>query len=377
MKTHYICDLQDGQGVTSLFLVREKEIRTSSRSGKSWLELDLVDRTGRISAKMWDNFAVIAVTFERDDVVQVRGRVKLFNGQKELTLEQIIPAVERDYDLSDFLAHTKYDVEKLYADLRAAVAAMKNPWLKRLLVSIVDDPAIASKLKRAPAAMTMHHAFVGGLLEHIVSLIGLGRTIAEHYRELDADLLLTGIILHDIGKIDELCYGRGIEYTTQGRLLGHISIGAAMVRERIRAIPDFPAPLAVLVEHLILSHHGSYEFGSPSLPQTREAVALHFLDDMDSKMGAVRATLESPEGNDDWTARNPSLRRSLLRADKFYPNGDPSACSDKNIPLESAEPGQEPQASAMSANQTTNSPQTSFGGFVSPATLNKKDNERA
>jgi 3'-5' exoribonuclease len=363
VKTLYICDLQDGQGVSSLFLVREKEIRTSSRSGKSWLELDLVDRTGRISAKMWDNFAVIAVTFERDDVVQVRGRVKLFNGQKELTLEQIIPAVERDYDLSDFLAHTKYDVEKLYADLRAAVAAMTNPWLKRLLASVIDDPAITPKLKRAPAAMTMHHAFIGGLLEHVVGLIGLGRAIVAHYPELDGDLLLTGIVLHDIGKIDELSYVRGIDYTTQGRLLGHISIGAAMVREKIRAISNFPAPLAMLVEHLILSHHGSYEFGSPSLPQIREAVALHFLDDMDSKMGAMRATLEAPEGNDDWTARNPSLRRSLLRADKFCPSGEQSDATS--------------QSSATSGHQNSPSPQTSFGGFPSPAASSKKDDERA
>jgi 3'-5' exoribonuclease len=377
VKTHYICDLQDGQGVASLFLVREKEIRTSSRSGKSWLELDLVDRTGRISAKMWDNFAVIAVTFERDDVVHVRGRVKLFNGQKELTLEQVIPAVERDYDLSDFLAHTKYDVEKLYADLRAAVAAVKNPWLKRLLASVVDDPDIAPKLKRAPAAMTMHHAFIGGLLEHIVGLIGLGHAIAAHYPELDADLLLSGIVLHDIGKIDELCYGRGIDYTTQGRLLGHISIGAAMVREKIRAIPDFPAPLAVLVEHMILSHHGSYEFGSPSLPQTREAVALHFLDDMDSKMGAMRATLEAPEGNDDWTARNPSLRRSLLRADRFYPSADPNTPSEPNQTPGRGEPRHSPQASATAGSSGATSPQTTFGGFVSPATSEKKHNERA
>jgi 3'-5' exoribonuclease len=380
VKTHYICDLQDGQGVASLFLVREKEIRTSSRSGKSWLELDLVDRTGRISAKMWDNFAVIAVTFERDDVVQVRGRVKLFNGQKELTLEQIIPAIERDYDISDFLAHTKYDVEKLYADLRSAVAGMKNPWLKRLLASVVDDPAIAPKMKRAPAAMTMHHAFIGGLLEHVVSLIGLGRTIAAHYPELDADLLLTGIVLHDIGKIDELSYGRGIDYTTQGRLLGHISIGAAMVREKIRAIPDFPAPLAMMVEHLILSHHGTYEFGSPSLPQIREAVALHFLDDMDSKMGAMRATLESPEGNDDWTARNPSLRRSLLRADKFYPSGDPNASHDTSAgPQKTAAPqsGVASQASAAAGRQTPASSQANFGGFAPPTASDKKDNERA
>jgi 3'-5' exoribonuclease len=394
VKTHYICDLQDGQGIATLFLVREKEIRTSSRSGKSWLELDLVDRTGRISAKMWDNFAVIAVTFERDDVVHVRGRVKLYNGQKELMLEQIIPAVERDYDLADFLAHTKYDVEKLYADLRAAIAAMKNPWLKRLLTSVADDPESAPKLKRAPAAMTMHHAFLGGLLEHIVSLIGLGRAVAEHYRELDADLLLAGIVLHDIGKIDELCYDRGIDYTTQGRLLGHITIGAAMVRERIRAIPNFPAQLAMLVEHLILSHHGSYEFGSPSLPQTREAVALHFLDDMDSKMGAIRATLDSAEGNADWTARNPSLRRSLLRTEKFFTGGDPAACAEPNVAYDAsssagASPGgPEPSAqkpafgtvartAAVSGEQSETSPQTTFTGFAPRPAPDKKNNEPA
>jgi 3'-5' exoribonuclease len=327
VKTHYISDLQDGQGVASLFLVREKEVRTSARSGKSWLELDLADRTGRISAKMWDNFEVIAVTFERDDVVHVRGRVKLYNGQKELTLEQIVPAIDRDYDIADFLAHSRFDIEKLYADLREAVAAMKNPWLKRLLESVVEDPAIVPKLKRAPAAMTMHHAFIGGLLEHIVSLIGLGRAVAAHYSELDADLLLGGIVLHDIGKIDELSYARGIDYTTQGRLLGHINIGAALVRDKVRAIPDFPAQLAMLVEHMILSHHGSYEFGSPSLPQIREAVALHFLDDMDSKMGAMRATLDAASSGEEWTSRNPSLRRALLRIDKFYEAADagPSA----------------------------------------------------
>jgi 3'-5' exoribonuclease len=268
MKTHFVADLQDGQAFTTLFLVREKEIRTSARTGSSWLQLELADRTGTISAKMWDNFAAIEKTFERDDVVQVRARVKLYNGQKELTLEQVIPAAERDYELGDFLPHTKYDVEKLFAELRAAIAAMKNPALKRLLLIIVEDPVIAPKLKRAPAAMTMHHAFVGGLLEHIVSLIGLGRAVAAHYPELDADLLLAGIVLHDIGKIDELSYARGINYSTEGRLLGHIMIGAQLVREKIRAIPDFPAPLAVLLEHLILSHHGTHEFGSPALPAT-------------------------------------------------------------------------------------------------------------
>jgi len=317
MKTHYVADLQEGQALTAHFLVLEKEIRTSPRTGTSWLQLELGDRTGSIPAKMWDNFAPIEKTFEQDDVVQIRARVKVYNGQKELTLEQITPAAERDYDLSDFLPCTKYDIEQLYATLRAAIGATKNPWLKQLLASVVEDPAIAPRLKRAPAAMTMHHAYIGGLLEHVVSLLGLSRKVVEHYPELDADLLLAGIVLHDIGKIDELRYARAIDYTTEGRLLGHIMIGANLVREKIRAIPQFPAPLAVLVEHLILSHHGTHEFGSPSLPQTREAVALHFLDDMDSKMAAMRATLESPAGTDDWTERNPSLRRALLRSEKY------------------------------------------------------------
>jgi 3'-5' exoribonuclease len=317
MKSLYVSSLQDGQAVTSLFLVREKEIRTSPRTGSSWLQLELSDRTGTISAKMWDNFTPIVSTFERDDVVQIRGRVKLYNGQKELTLEAVIPSPEQDYEMADFLPHTKYDVEMLYSKLRASVAQMKNPNLQRLLTSFIDDPAIVPKLKRAPAAMTMHHAFIGGLLEHVVSLTGLARALSEHYPELDADLLLTGVVLHDIGKIEELRYARGIEYSTEGRLLGHIMIGAGMVRDRIKAIPGFPAALAVLVEHLILSHHGTHEFGSPALPQTREAVALNFIDDLDSKMAAMGATIDSLSGDDEWTGRNPSLRRALLHGAKY------------------------------------------------------------
>jgi len=320
MKTHFIADLADGQAVSSPFLVREKEVRTSPRTGTSWLQLELADRTGTISAKMWDNYAGLLGTFDRDDVVQIRGRVKLYAGRKELTLEQILPASERDYDLADFLPHTKCDVEKLYAGVRAAIAGMKNPWLQKLLASIVDDPAIAPRFKRAPAAMTMHHAYLGGLIEHVASLIGLVGPVTEHYPELDRDLLLAGIILHDIGKLDELTYTRAINYSDEGRLLGHIMIGVALVQEKFRAIPGFPAPLAVLVEHLILSHHGSHEFGSPSLPQVPEAVVLHFMDDLDSKMAAMRASLETPSAgpaDELWTDRNPALRRALLRADKY------------------------------------------------------------
>jgi 3'-5' exoribonuclease len=317
MKPVYVADLRDGQSVETLFLVCEKEIRTSARTNTSWLQLDLGDRTGSISAKMWDNFAPLAETFEAGDVIRVRARAKLYNGRLELGLEQIIPVPDNAYDLNDFLPHTKYEIEVLYSGLLSAVAGMKNPWLKQLLGNVVEDPAISPRLKRAPAAMSMHHAFIGGLLEHIVSLIGLSTAITAHYPELDADLLLAGVVLHDIGKIDELRYGREIDYSTEGRLLGHIMLGVGMVRDRIKAIPGFPPALAVMVEHLILSHHGTHEFGSPALPQTREAVALNFLDDFDSKMAAIRASLDSPCAPDGWSQRNPSLRRALLRAEKY------------------------------------------------------------
>jgi len=320
MKPQFIAGLADGQVVSSLFLVREKEIRTSLRSGKSWLELNLADRSGSIPAKMWDNFEALAKTFDCDDVVRVRGRVKVYNGQKELTLEQIVPTVDSDYDLADFLPHTKHDVEQLYASLEAAVAGMKNPWLRQLLSSIVGDPDIVPRLKRAPAAMTMHHAYLGGLLEHVVSLVGLAAAVSAHYPELDADLLLTGVVLHDIGKLEELRYVRGIDYSDQGRLLGHIMLGVHLFREKCRQIQGFPRPLAVLVEHLIVSHHGTFEFGSPSLPQIPEAVMLHFIDDMDSKMAGMRATLDAASADDsegNWTDRSPSLRRALLRAARY------------------------------------------------------------
>ena len=317
MKSAYIADLQPDQSITSFFLVRSKEIRTSANTGKAWLQLELADRSGAIDAKMWENFAEVAASFECDDVVKIRARVKVYHGRNELTVEQIRVAAETEYELEDFIPHTKQDVEQLYARLIEIAGGVGNPWLQRLLAGILEDPAIAPRLKRAPAAVTMHHAYIGGLLEHVVSLCGLCRLAAQHYAEVNLDLLLTGAILHDIGKIDELGYDRAFSYTTEGQLLGHIVIAMALVRRKAEAIEGFPPELLTLVEHLLVSHHGSLEFGSPRPPMFREAVLLHYLDDLDSKMGAMRATLESPEGEGEWTARNPSLRRALLRAEEY------------------------------------------------------------
>ena len=317
MKPAYIADLQPDQSITSFFLVRAKEIRTSPNTGKAWLQLELADRSGAIEAKMWENFADVAASFECDDIVKIRARVKVYHGRNELTVEHIRVAAETEYKLEDFLPHTKYDIEQLYARLIEIVGSVGEPSLRRLLASIVEDPAIAPKLKRAPAAVTMHHAYIGGLLEHVVSLCGLCRLAAQHYPEVNLDLLLAGAILHDIGKIGELGYDRAFRYTTEGQLLGHIVMAVALVRKKAEVIEGFPSELRTLVEHLLVSHHGSFEFGSPRPPMFREAVLLHYLDDLDSKMGAMRATLESPEGEEEWTARNPSLRRALLRAEEY------------------------------------------------------------
>jgi 3'-5' exoribonuclease len=312
----FIADLKDGQSVAAVFLIRSKELRTSSKSSKQWLQFELADRSGCISAKMWDNFNEAAEKFNRDDFVDIRGRVRVFNDQIEISLDQVLPAPDGQYDIADFLPHTKKDVAQMYARLQSYAGSAKNSFLRQLLVGIVEDPALVPGLKAAPAAVKMHHAFVGGLLEHINSLLDLMEAVAAHYRELDRDLLLTGIILHDIGKVKELTYTRALTYTTEGQLLGHIAIGQSIVRRKIESIPDFPQPLAVLVEHLILSHHGELEFGSPCVPRFPEAVAVHFLDDLDSKMGAMRSSLDG-SSREEWTERNPALRRTLLRIDRF------------------------------------------------------------
>src|SRR5207302_5346835 len=259
----------------------------------------LSDRSGTIEARLWDNVEDFAVLFDRDDIIKVQARVENYKNRLQLAVEKLRRAEAGEVDLSDCFPHTIEDIEQLYARLREHVAAIKNPWLNRLASGVVEDPAVSPRLKRAPAAKMMHHAFLGGLLEHIVSLCDLCRLAAQHYAELDLDLLLTGAILHDIGKLDELCYERAIHYTNDGQLLGHIILGLEQVTERMKGIEGFPRDYKTLVKHLLISHHGQYEFGSPKLPLFREALVLHYLDDLDSKMVAARAVLGTDGGEGD------------------------------------------------------------------------------
>jgi len=314
MKPAFVNELQADQAITTFFLVCEKEVR-ATREGKPYLRLELGDRTGTIEARMWEGFEADA--FTRDDFVKVQARVENYRNKLQLSLEKIRRAEDREVDPADYFPHTAEDVEQLYAKLLEYVAKVANPWLRRLLEDAVRDPEIVPRLKRAPAAKMMHHAYLGGLLEHVVSLCGLCRVVAAYYPETDADLLLTGAVLHDLGKLEELSYERSLGYTDEGQLLGHILIEFEQLTKKMDAIAGFPGDLKTLVQHMLISHHGQYEFGSPKLPMFREALMLHYLDDLDSKMGAVRAALASPTGEGNWTAYNAALERRFLRVELF------------------------------------------------------------
>ena len=316
MKTPFVTELGGDQVITTFFLVHEKEIR-NTREGKSYLRLELGDRSGTIEARMWDLFETIAKDINRDDFVKVQARVEIFRNKPQLALQQVRRAKPEEIDLVDFLPHTKEDVDKLYGRLLEFAESIGNPWLKALVTGIISDPKIAPRYKRAPAAKVMHHAFIGGLLEHVVGLCALGRLLATHYAELDVDLLLTAAMLHDVGKLDELCYERAIGYTTEGQLLGHIVMELETVSRAMDGIPGFPAPLKTVVQHMLISHHGQYEFGSPKLPMIREAMVFHYMDDLDSKMAAVRAALGSGAGDDQWSAYSTALGRKFLRLEEF------------------------------------------------------------
>jgi len=316
MKQSFVSDLTSEQSITTFFLVYEKEVR-NTKEGKPYLRLELGDRSGTIEARMWDQIEATAREVDREDIVKVQGRVEIYRGKPQFSVLQMRKAKPEEVDLADYLPATKEDVEKLYKQVLAEAESIKNPWLKKLNTTILNDPQVAPRYKRAPAAKVMHHAYLGGLLEHVVGLCGLAHQIAEHYPELDLDLLLTACILHDVGKLDELCYDRTIGYTTEGQLLGHIVMEIETVANAIAKIDDFPPALKTVVQHLLISHHGQYDFGSPKLPMIREALVFHYMDDLDSKLAAVRSVLAAESGDELWSVYSGALQRKFLRLDKF------------------------------------------------------------
>ena len=317
MKATFIRDLRPDQIIVTEFLVQSKELR-SKKSGENYLSLALSDKTGELDAKMWENVEDVHLTFERDDFVKVKGAVQVYRNKPQLTLHKIRRLEDAEVDLADFFPRSARDPEEMWLELLGVVQGLVNPQLKELLSRILADPEIAPRLKLAPAAKTLHHAFLGGLLEHILSLCRLSMLVSQNYTGIDLDLLLAGVVLHDLGKIYELSYTRSFSYTTEGQLLGHMILELEILHRTLAGMPDFPRPLQRLLEHLIISHHGHYEFGSPKLPMFPEALLLHYLDDMDSKMQGMQGILERDgliEG--EWTGYLSSLGRPLLKMQKF------------------------------------------------------------
>jgi 3'-5' exoribonuclease len=337
MKSPFVNELKPNQVIETTFLVQSKEIRQKKGgNGEFYLSLFLADRTGELDAKMWDNVSDVLNEFERDDFVKVKGIIQVFHNRPQLTIHKVRRMDESEVQFADYFPSSKRDAGEMWLELRAIIASIRNCHLKSLLEAVLDDEEIARRYRIAPAAKQIHHAFLGGLLEHVLSVCGLAKSAADHYPNIDYDLLVTGAILHDIGKIYELNYERGFSYSNEGQLIGHISIAMRMVGDKLRGLPDFPPLVRSLVEHMILSHHGKLEFGSPKVPQFPEALLLHYLDDLDSKMEAMRAQIENDRQVEGcFTSYNPALDRAALKKDRYLNPASAVNSPTVNVPAAS------------------------------------------
>jgi 3'-5' exoribonuclease len=325
MKDIYIADLanfDEGKPFDGYFLVLLKQQRTT-KTNKPYLNLILGDKTGQLEARIWaPEDPRIARDFERGDVIKARGTASRFDDRLQMKVDQLRLAQASEIDKTDMMPSTTYDVADLWRQLMAFVASLANPDLKLLLSTLLADPALAQAYREAPAAKQLHHAWLGGLLEHVISLCTLADRVVPHYPLVDRDLVLVGVILHDIGKVRELSWETGFEYTLEGTLLGHIQIGSALAERTMDSLPNFPSKLKTLVLHIILSHHGKLEFGSPKLPMIPEALMLNFLDDLDAKMQAVQGEfdkcLREGKGPDELTNKVWALdQRQLLNTKRW------------------------------------------------------------
>lgn len=312
----FISELRKGQTVESLFLVKDK-ILTKTKAGNPYLSIKLGDRTGEAEGRIWDNALDFLPLFEKDDCIRVRGEVDEFQGALQLRITRLRKCEDREIQLEDYLPQTSRDVENMFGELQNIASRVRQPFLSRLLDAIFNDEALVKKFKMAPAAKAVHHVFLGGLLEHTLSVAQLVLLIGPRYKGIDQDLLLTGAILHDLGKVSELSFERNFDYTDPGRLLGHITLTVETIDEKLKAIPEFPENLALLLKHIILSHHGEYEFGSPKLPMTLEALLLHHIDDLDAKMNAVMAWIEKEkDAPSRWTTYHKLFERFIYKPEE-------------------------------------------------------------
>jgi 3'-5' exoribonuclease len=332
-KGPYVEDILEKQPVEGIYLVRDKN-NGITKNGKPYIALNLSDKTGIIKGRIWDNADKLDSGFDQGDVVYLKSFSVLYQGDMQLNVHAIKRIAEEDVDLCDFMPVSPLDPEQGYTDIQACIATVNDPHLRRLLEMIFEDERIVAAFKKAPAAKSIHHDCLGGLIEHTLSVTRIADMLAGHYSTVDRDLLVTGAVLHDIGKIYELSYERSFDYTDEGRLIGHIVMGMELISDTIKGMPDFPVQKSMLIKHMILSHHGQLEFGSPKRPKIPEALLLSYIDDIDAKMFDFTQFIQKeqrPETN--WTGYHRLFNRYLYTG----------AAADSAVPVPEAKNGKPPK----------------------------------
>jgi 3'-5' exoribonuclease len=310
--------LTDGESIEEVYMVTDKQLRTN-RQGNFFLLLELRDRTGSISARLWNANDQQFRAFNEGDFLRIKGKVQLFQGALQVLFTHFDRVDPSQVALEDFVPRVEQDIHRLFDRLRQFLLKLGDPHLRALAECFLMDDAFVAGFCKAPAGVRNHHAYLGGLLEHVVTMLDIADRIAPLYPELNRDLLMMGVFLHDIGKIHELSYDRVFGYTDEGQLVGHIDLGVEMLNEKVAKVPDltgepFPQETLYRLKHMIVSHHGTYEFGSPRLPMTPEAIALHYLDNLDAKVHSfLRDIREDRNTTSAWTPYNPGIQRRLFK----------------------------------------------------------------
>lgn len=311
MARPYVSEIRENERVIGTFLAVRKSLLTT-KNGAPYLVITLADRTGEIEGRVWEDAERFDQAFEKGSYVKVDGVASAYNNRLQLKVERLRPVAREEIDPRDFVPSTRFDVDLMWTELRALVDAVADEWVRQILNAFLDDPEIGRRLREAPAAKNVHHPFVGGLLEHTLSVLQLAHRIADHYPRANRDLLVAGALLHDIGKTRELSYDAGIDYTTEGRLVGHHLIAIQWIHEKAAQIPGFPPELTMHLVHLVAAHHGQLEFGSPKVPHTLEAMIVHAIDELDSKVQAWTMIMDR-DGGTEWTAYQKLYDRYLYK----------------------------------------------------------------
>lgn len=318
MARRFITQLGERETIDEVFIASEKQLRTN-RNGNLYLQVRLGDKTGSINAMLWNASDSVYSAFDNGDYLRVKGTTQFHNGNLQIILQRFDVVDPKTIDESDFTTLAMADVDRLAGRLQQMLRAMRNVHLRELAETFLIDEEFMARFCAAPAGVKNHHAYRGGLVDHVVSLMELCSIVAPRYQDIDADLLLMGAFLHDMGKIDELTYDRDLGYSDEGQLIGHVVIAVGILNDKIRAAEkatgeEFPLELKLRLQHMIVSHHGEYEFGAPKLPMTLEAIALHYLDNLDAKIFSLGQLIRDDVNSDsNWTPFQPSLQRKLYK----------------------------------------------------------------